>query len=394
MVSGVNQINNAIVKAGSLIDGSGHPIRVNVYLLVREGLIVSISGSVPAIDLPLVDLSDKTLLPGLIDSHVHLSICSQTHGPDRSALFAADYETIAPVIRRHVACHWRHGVVAVRDGGDAGAHVSRFARQHHNDDSPPLSIKSAGRAFYKPGRYGRIVGGQPVDNSRLLDAIVRNMELADHIKLINSGINSLTVYGAQTEPQFQPDELRAIVRLARQNKRKVMVHANGVIPVREAVEAGVDSIEHGFFMGRDNLERMAERGVCWVPTAGTMQAFVRLGREGGAVAARNLESQLEQMAFARKAGVRIALGTDAGSPGVGHGDGVFTELALLLKAGYTMEQAVQCATANSADLCGFPRLGRLQVGSPACFIAVRGTDKDILESPNRLQLFFPGHSGQ
>lgn len=394
MLSGLNQLSNAIVKAGALIDGSGNPIRVNVYLLVRNGLIGSISGLAPADNLPLLDLSEHTLMPGLIDSHVHLSMSPEAEGPERSARFSAAYETTAPVISRHVQRHLRHGVVAVRDGGDAGAHVSHFARQYRNDDPLRLSIKTAGRAFYKPGRYGRIVGGQPVDNSRLLDAIVRNMELADHIKLINSGINSLTVYGAQTEPQFQPDELRAIVRLARQNKRKVMVHANGVIPVREAVEAGVDSIEHGFFMGRDNLERMAERGVCWVPTAGTMQAFVRLGREGGAVAARNLESQLEQMAFARKAGVRIALGTDAGSPGVGHGDGVFTELALLLKAGYTMEQAVQCATANGADLCGFPRLGRLQVGSPACFIAVRGTDKDILESPNRLQLFFPGHSGQ
>lgn len=390
MTTSFNYINNTVIKAGSLVNGTGSPVRINVFLLIQNGCITSISGIRPNTDLPLVDLGDYTILPGFIDSHVHLFMCADMNGDERAGLFSADYETIKPVIRRNVGRHLAHGVVAVRDGGDAGAHAARYKNEFLNNGNPALQVKTAGRAFYKPGRYGKIVGGQAVNGTRLLAAISRNMETADHVKIINSGINSLTVFGEQTEPQFQPDELKAIVRLAGKKKQKVMVHANGDTPVKEAVEAGADSIEHGFFMGRDNLERMAEKGVFWVPTAGTMQAFSHMGREGGGVAARNLESQLEQIVFARKAGVLIALGTDAGSPGVGHGDSVIPELSLLLDAGYSVEQAIQCCTANGAALLGFNELGSLTPGMPANFIAARGTIENIPKSLKQMTVFRPG----
>ena len=166
-----------------------------------------------------------------------------------------------------------------------------------------------------------------------------------------------------------------------------MVHANGELPVKEAVEAGVDSIEHGFFMGRDNLALMAEKGTCWVPTAGTMHAFAQMGREGGIVAARTLESQMEQIMFARKVGVTVALGTDAGSPGVFHGDSLFSELSLLLDAGYSVEEAIKCCTANGAALLGLTEFGTLRPGMPANFIAARGTVKNIPGSLREIRVY-------
>ncbi len=387
MTSSLNYINNAIVKAGSLINGTGNPVRINVFLLVENGKIASISGVLPKTDLPLVDLGDYTVLPGFVDSHVHLFMCADVADEARADLFTADYKTIKPFISRHVERHIQNGVMAVRDGGDAGAHAVRYKKENLAGTGAGLCVKTAGRAFYKPGRYGKIVGGTAINSNRLMDAVSRNTESADHVKIINSGINSLKVFGQTTKPQFQPDELKAIVRLARKKKQAVMVHANGEIPVKEAVEAGVDSIEHGFFMGCDNLERMAEKGVCWIPTACTMQAFARMEREGGKVAALNLESQMEQIAFARKIGVTIALGTDAGSPGVFHGDSVVAELGLLLEAGYSVEQAIKCGTSNGAALLKLDAPGTLAPGLPADFIAAKGTVKDIPKSLKNIKIF-------
>lgn len=387
MTSERNYITNAVVKAGSLVNGTGNPVRINAFIHVHNGCIDSIAGVLPKSDLPLIDLSDYTILPGLIDSHVHLFMSAGIADEKRAELFTAEYAILKPIINRHVEQYVLRGIVAVRDGGDAGAFAARFKREALSGEKPRLCVRTAGRAFYKPGRYGKIVGGGAVDGRQLIDAIDRNMVSADHIKLINSGINSLKTFGQITEPQFQPDELKAIVRLARKKSKKVMVHANGEIPVKEAVEAGVDSIEHGFFMGRDNLERMAEKGTYWVPTAGTMQAFAQMGREGGSVAARTLESQMEQIIFARKIGVSIALGTDAGSPGVFHGDSLFTELGLLLDAGYSVEQAVKCCTANGADLLSLNEFGRLIPGMPANFIAARGSIENIPKSLREIRVF-------
>jgi imidazolonepropionase-like amidohydrolase len=120
-----------------------------------------------------------------------------------------------------------------------------------------------------------------------------------------------------------------------------------------------------------------------------MQAFAQMGQEGGNVAARNLESQLEQIEFARRIGVQIALGTDAGSPGVYHGDSVIKELGLLLDAGFSVEQAVHCATSNGAELLGLTHLGNLAPGLPAFFIAAPGSVENIPKSLKQIQVFRP-----
>ena len=87
------------------------------------------------------------------------------------------------------------------------------------------------------------------------------------MKIVNSGLNSLKVFGKQTPPQFGAEEMRAAVKTAKSFGLKTMVHANGKLPVKIAVDAGCDSIEHAFFMGAESLYRIAERGAIWVPTA-------------------------------------------------------------------------------------------------------------------------------
>jgi imidazolonepropionase-like amidohydrolase len=122
--------------------------------------------------------------------------------------------------------------------------------------------------------------------------------VVDHVKIINSGLNSLCCFGKETSPQFDSKDLAETAERVHRLGLKLMVHANGELPVKMAIEAGCDSIEHGFFMGRENLMRMAERGTFWVPTAFTMAACARMSDPGSTqseVAGRNLEHQLEQL---------------------------------------------------------------------------------------------------
>ena len=156
-----------------------------------------------------------------------------------------------------------------------------------------------------------------------------------------------------------------------------MVHANGELPVGIAIESGCHSIEHGFFMGKENLEKMAEKRVVWVPTVYTMKAYAEhMKRQTGRidpadVARRNLEHQLKQLSMARELGVPVALGTDAGSLGVHHGTAVIEELKLFMEAGYSLSDAVRCATLNSAKLLGLKNYGTLEEKKSATFVAVK-----------------------
>jgi len=170
-----------------------------------------------------------------------------------------------------------------------------------------------------------------------------------------------------------------------------MVHANGRKPVQDAIDSGCDSIEHGFFMGTENLKRLAEKQITWVPTVFTMKAYARTlpkGTREAQVARKNLEHQLEQVRQAKDFGVRIAIGTDAGSLGVHHGEAVREEIGLFLVAGLSLVEAFQSATSSGARLLGLgDRAGCLMPGGPATFLAVRaepGRLLDALHFPERV----------
>jgi imidazolonepropionase-like amidohydrolase len=183
-------------------------------------------------------------------------------------------------------------------------------------------------------------------------------------------------------------EMTAVVEFARRVNLPVMVHANGRLPVQIAVESGCRSIEHGFFMGRNNLEKLAERQIVWIPTAFTMKAYSdRLFPAGNEakIAIRNLDHQIGQMMLARKLGVPIALGTDSGSLGVFHGYSAKEELKLFQEAGFSVSEAIQCATLNGARLLGIPNLGSLQPGKRASFTVIDGPPEQLFANLNSLK---------
>jgi imidazolonepropionase-like amidohydrolase len=217
---------------------------------------------------------------------------------------------------------------------------------------------------------------------RLAEAFERDAGKGEIVKLVNSGLNSLQTYGRETKAQFPSGEIAALVEAAARLGRKVMVHANGREPVRLAVEAGCHSIEHGFFMGRDNLALMAASGTFWVPTAITMKAYAsnivytRSQADVGVVE-KTLNDQLKQLALARELGVRVAIGTDSGSLGVLHGESMVEEMKLFVQAGYSLEETIQCATGNGASLLGLESSAQLVKGETATFLVTRGTPAQL-----------------
>jgi imidazolonepropionase-like amidohydrolase len=216
-------------------------------------------------------------------------------------------------------------------------------------------------------------------------------EVKDHVKIVNSGLNSLIRFGRQTPPQFDSEELKDAVQASNRNGWPVMVHANGEMPVGIAINAGCQSIEHGFFMGKENLKKLAEKQIFWTPTTFTMQAFsdhFNSKDSSTDVPKKNIDHQLEQMAMAREFGIPIAVGTDAGSLGVHHGSSMVEELKLLMEAGFSVEEAICCATGNGAKLLSLKNLGRLGPGNAATFILVPGPPSDLPESLHSIQIFF------
>ncbi len=370
---------------GWLIDGSGGLAKEKKFLHINNGRIEQIrnAGKTDFTRTKTLDLSSSTVLPCLVDSHVHLTLSGTTERNVRTRLLSAGYDKAKTVIRDHLRNHQDHGVLAVRDGGDKNAHVLRYCRECHGTNEPDVVVKTSGKAWHQKGRYGGLIGQAPADNEKLSNAFGSATEGIDQVKIVNSGLNSLTEFGKETSPQFSFGEMKEVVLKARMLGRKVMVHANGKVPVSIAIDAGCDSIEHGFFMGKENLKKMAEKQIIWVPTICTMKAFSEQSDGPGMlsrVAKRNLEHQLDQVSLARQLGVPVAVGTDAGSPGVHHGCSVSEEIKLLVEAGFTIEEAVKCATSTGAELLEVKEIGLLTSGASATFIVVKGDPSNLPDS--------------
>ncbi|NNF99432.1 MAG: amidohydrolase family protein [Desulfobacteraceae bacterium] len=371
------------IHAGWLMDGTGNPAQRRMLIRVNGHTVDSV---VPFTGITrgdaVLDLSGYTVIPCLMDSHVHLAWSHSGDPQIRQRQIAGDAVHARETIRSNLVRHLASGVVAVRDAGDQPGHTLQYKRHSLRKDEAGICIRCAGTAWYKSGRYGRIIGAPVQDHHELAEKIEAAGDI-DQVKLVQSGLNSMKRFGRQTPAQFTSEELQQAVTAASARNLPTMVHANGEMPIRIAIEAGCNSIEHGFFMGKDNLSRMADNATVWVPTAVTMKAYAD-GFPSGSIesqtATRNLDHQLEQIQFANSAGVRMAVGTDAGTRGIPHGRSVLQEMALLVEGGLSIEQAVRSAARIPSVLMGLDRLGTIAQGKDADFIAVRGEPSRLLVS--------------
>ena len=241
-----------------------------------------------------------------------------------------------PAVRACLTALQGAGVGYVRDGGDALG-VSLRAREIAGEYG--ITYRSPAFAIHKTGCYGSIVGRAWSDLGEYR-ALVAEAKAAgaDFIKLMFSGVITFMNYGELSCPGLTPAEIAELVNIAHGEGFAVMAHVNGPETVLAAVEAGTDSIEHGYFLDEACLAAMAEAGTFWVPTVAATHAFI--GREGfdPEVSRRTVETQLAMIGKAAALGVKVAAGSDSGAVGVPHGAGTETEYRLLRAAGLTDAQ--------------------------------------------------------
>ena len=368
---------NVAYRADRIVDGiSDRPIDDGA-ILVENQRIVSV-GSARDLNpgVRVVDLSGATLLPGLIDAHVHL-VWSASAEPHETVSRESQALTTLRCAA-NAALHLRAGVTTVRDVGATDGLSVEIGRAVEMGILPGPHIMAAGRAIAMTGGHGWFLGREADGPEAVRHAVRSEIKAgADCIKFMASG----GIYGHAEEPgspQLTVREMEAGVEEAHKAGRKVAAHAYSVAAISNALDAGVDSIEHGSFLDPETAGRMKEQGVYLVPTLSVFAAMSEKGPGLGTPAyvqrktAEILEASREAFELAAEAGVKIAAGTDCGAPGHPHGS-LPRELELMVQYGATPVQALRYGTSAAAELLGLNgETGTLEPGKRADMVAVYG----------------------
>jgi len=327
-----------------------------------------------------VDGRGRTLTPGLIDCHVHLCF-------DGTADFAREAREMASVAAatvkavRNAARTLEHGVTTVRDLGGRGDAAIQVGRAVEAGTLSGPRILAAGQALTVTGGHGHNVGiAREVDGPDAVRKAVRE-EIragATAIKLIATG--GVLTPGIRAEmTAFTPEELEAAVGEAHTWGCVVGAHAIGPEGIIQAVEAGVDSIEHGSLLTAEGARLMRERGAYHVPTISAIRGMVEHPDEVPAYAVEKatMLSDAAREAFRRsmRTGVPIACGTDAGTPFNPHGN-TPTEIVRMVDWGLSPLRALRAATSSAAELLRLPAVGTIQVGAAADLCLYEGDPVD------------------
>ena len=234
------------------------------------------------------------------------------------------------VIREHLTAWQQAGITFVRDGGDAYG-VSERARELAGEYG--IDYRSPIFAIHKRGHYGGIVG-LPYDDHQGYRDLVKTAKLrgADFVKIMISGIMEFATFGKLTEEGLEADEIAYLIGTAHDAGLRVMAHGNGDAVAQAALNAGVDTLEHGNYMEEETLCQLAESETIWVPTFSPIGNLVGCGRFPDEQVRAILKRQQEAVQFAFERGARIGLGSDSGAYLVSHGQGLMDEYAFMKEA--------------------------------------------------------------
>jgi imidazolonepropionase-like amidohydrolase len=375
-------------KSGQVSAEMSIVISGNTIAAVQKGYLTASPGD------KVIDLKTKTVLPGLIDAHVHLEMET---GPNTQlkefTTSEADYAFQSTVYARTTLMA---GFTTVRDVGGSGVNIALRNAINKGLVVGPR-VYTAGKIIsstgghadpthgYRPGLYAEPAFTETVaDGKDACIKAVRQMykEGADLIKITASG-GVLSLEKDGTGAQFSDEELQAIVATAKDCGMRVAAHAHGAEAMKRAIRAGVTSIEHGTFMDDEAIDLFKKYGVWFVPTIIAGKSVSDSAKKPGyfppIIAGKALAiGPIIQGTFAKayKAGVKIAFGTDAGV--YAHGKN-WMEFVYMTEVGMPAMEALKCATLNAAELIGVSdKVGSLEAGKLADVVAVDGDPiKDI-----------------
>lgn len=400
-----------LLHNATLIDGNGEPPVPDAALLI-DGERITAVGPLSSLDIPRetqrIDLNSATLLPGLIDTHVHVMLQEINIGQMLATPFSLRFYQSTHYLRNLLEA----GITSVRDAGGADLGVKQaiesglISGPRMQISISVLGITGGHIDFWMPSdTHINLFPPYPGFPDGICDGVAEVRKKVREVLRAGADVVKICATGGVMSPtdhpeftQFSMAELEAIVEEARFRKGiKVMAHAQGAEGIKQAVRAGIHSIEHGIYLDDEAIELMLSHGTYLVPTLLAPLYVLEAGQEKGmpAHAIRKSEEVFEihseSISKAHKAGVKIAMGTDSGV--MPHGTNL-RELGLMVAVGMSPMEALVATTRTAAECMGWEdKLGTLEVGKLAD-VVVAGCDPlaDIreLEKSENIQMVFKG----
>jgi imidazolonepropionase-like amidohydrolase len=362
-------MSRLILKGARVFDGTGGPLRPGLAVTVEDGRIADVlrEGAVGNGDARTVDLTGCVLLPGLIDLHVHLGFGSRDARDAHAPAFRA---------ARNVRATLGSGITTLRDVGTANGVAIATRDAVQRGDIPGSRVVPCGQIICMTGGHGSEPPAAP--------GMARQADGPDDCRKavreqVRAGAECIkvTTNGPLNVVEFTPPELEAIVDEAHRCHRRVACHASILDASRMAIQAGVDTMEHGCDLDQAAAREMAERGIVLVPTLLVMRLIMDHWDEYKNVPMMKAipvraQRHVESFQLALAAGVPMAAGTDI-FYGLGRFDSLPEELAVMVKHGMAPADALVAATRNGARGLGLEKeLGTVERGKQADLLAVEG----------------------
>jgi imidazolonepropionase-like amidohydrolase len=397
----LDAMTRTLFAGATVVDGTGaDPSPADI--VVEDGRIVEIGSGLDGDD--RVDLAGKAVLPGLFDCHTHVVVSSI----DTMRLVQTPFSYRFFQAARNLEATLRIGITTVRDAGGADLGVKQAVedglvagpRMHislsmisqtggHGDGWMPFGGTIRALLTNHPGVPETIVDGPDEMRAKVRELVRMG---ADVIKVATSG-GVLSPRDKPTHAHFRTSELEVLVEEASAAGIFVMAHAQATPGIKNAIRAGIRSIDHGIYLDDEAIQMMLDRGTWLVPTLVAPRGVIDAADAGAAIPSASVAKAREVVEFHRssfaravEAGVKVAMGTDSGvTP---HGQNL-RELALMVEGGMTPMQAIEATTRSAAELMGLAdELGTLEPGKRADLVVVSGDPLEVATIAERIQAVY------
>jgi imidazolonepropionase-like amidohydrolase len=390
-------MNSPVLVVESYFDGeryhAGGPYTIRIIDGVIGEILPGDPGSSNATPNSAGDLIVAPfVMPGLTEAHCHLFLDGARLDPQvRKKYLHAPFPEMLQVGWKSLQADLAAGVTLIRDAGDLYGVNTHIKRELHRWTGRAPTLRSPGRAIRKAGRYGGFMAVEVNGPDDIAPTIRKIAATADDLKVLLTGIIDFAHGKMKGDVQFDLAQTRLIVQSARDLNLRTYAHCSGQEGLQIAVAAGIDSIEHGFFMSREILKAMAQKRIAWVPTFAPVY-FQLAHPELAGWNARTLErldailqQHFEMVAQADAWGVPVLAGSDAGSCGVPHGTGLIDELFFLLRAGLPLEKVLAAATAAPRKLWGMAP-ANIAPGNAVDCVALAGSPFENIDFLRQVRL--------